>query len=121
MFGVLVLDDAVTPLAALGVVVAMVGGLWYAQERKRLSEAPRPRPAEVQDEKGALLSMEEGKASCGPTRASPSPRPAPMPRPLDHRCASARRTGRGRRSSAPVNEEAGKARPNASSLNTQHI
>lgn len=61
MFGVLVLNDAVTPLAALGVVVAMVGGLWYAQERKRLSEAPRPRPAEVQDEKGALLSMEEGK------------------------------------------------------------
>ena len=82
MFGVLVLNDAVTPLAALGVVVAMVGGLWYAQERKRLSEAPRPRPAEVQDEKGALLSMEEGKASCGPTRASPSPRPAPCRGPL---------------------------------------
>lgn len=60
LFGVVVLNDAITPLAALGVVVAMGGGLWYAQERKRLSEAPRPRP-DVQDEKGALLSMEEGK------------------------------------------------------------
>ena len=65
VFGVVVLNDAVTPLAALGVVVAMGGGLWYAQERKRLSEAPRPRPTDMSDvlnEKGALLSMEEGKA-----------------------------------------------------------
>ena len=40
-FGVLVLGDPISATSGFGVCIAIGGGLWYAQERKRLDEATR--------------------------------------------------------------------------------
>jgi len=41
IFGVVALGDPITPTSGFGVCIAIGGGLWYAQERKRLDEAAR--------------------------------------------------------------------------------
>ena len=66
-FGVVFLHDELTALGTVGVGLAMGGGLWYAQARKRISEAETAVAASKEEEKGILLENMEG----GVTRGSP--------------------------------------------------
>ena len=70
IFGVMVLKDELTALGTVGVGLAMGGGLWYAQARKRISEAEAEAAgSHKEEEKGVLLEkMESG----GVTRGSPA-------------------------------------------------
>lgn len=61
LFGVLVLHDALSLLSALGVLMAMGGGFWYANARARMQEftATSSTPAGITGDKGKAPEDEE--------------------------------------------------------------
>merc|ERR1711920_936143 len=46
LFGVIALREALSPISAIGVILAIGGGLMYARARQQLAASPQPLPKE---------------------------------------------------------------------------
>jgi len=73
IFGVVALHDTVTPLSALGVLMAMGGGVWYGVARARMQEFSPSLPAPDAKGKGSSKGDARGEDQSGSDQETDAP------------------------------------------------